>query len=99
MIFSTRLRCIISGGFHRAGFLESQVRQLVAQTCVGEQLTGFNTQFREDGLYGFAATCNSWKNQARAVEYERISGLVVIIEITGTDGTGGLTYSRNNTNV
>ena len=84
----------MTGAFNPAGFSESQVRKLVAQTCVGEQLTGFNTQSREDGLFAFAATCNSWIDQARAVEYERIDGMGLVIEITGTDGAGGLTYSR-----
>ena len=85
------------GAFNPAGFSAKEVRKVVAETCTGA-LGGFNTQPREDGLTAFSATCAAWRSGARAVEFERASGSVVIIEITGSK-SGNLLYDRIETSV
>jgi len=89
---------VMQGAYNPAGYSAAQVQKLVRETCQQGQFTGFNTQDRPDGLVGFVASCNAWRDNARAVEYERIAGSGVVIEITGS-ASGSLTYSRIDTNV
>lgn len=88
----------MQGAYNPAGFNATQVQKLITETCQQGQLTGFATQDRTDGLIGFGATCTAWRDNARAVEYERSGGSGVVIEITGS-ASGSITYSRIDTTV
>lgn len=83
----------MTGAFNSSGYNKTQVRNLLTATCDG-RLSGFATQSRSDGLVAFTATCPTWKSGARAVEYERTNGSNVLIEITGSDGSGNLYFDR-----
>lgn len=88
----------MTGAFNSSGYNKTQVRNLLTATCDG-RLSGFGTQSRSDGLVAFTATCPTWKNGARSVEYERTTVSNVLIEITGSDGLGNLSYNRIETAV
>lgn len=88
----------MQGAYNPAGFSTAQVQKLVTETCQQRQLTGFNTQDRTDGLVGFVAGCNAWRDDARVVEFERSGRSGVVIEITGVV-SGSVTYKRIDTTV
>lgn len=83
----------MQGVYNPEGFSAKQVKKLVSRTCVGDRLTGFNTQNQPDGLMAFTASCNDWRGGARFVEYERRGGANVLIEITGSH-LGNITYGQ-----
>ena len=83
----------MTGSFNPAGYSAAQVQGLVSQVCADGGLAGFGTAPREDGLTGFSASCATWRDNARAVEFERTGPQSVMIEITGSS-SGNMTYSR-----
>jgi len=84
----------ISGAYNSDGFSAGAVRTLVQKTCTGT-LTGFGTQPTDNGLTAFTANCTAFRSGARAVEFERTSGGLVVIEITGSVN-GNIVYDRIN---
>jgi hypothetical protein len=88
----------MQGVYNPEGFSAAQVRKLVAETCEQGLLTGFDTQDRTDGLRSFGASCDAWKHNAKAVEYERNGGADVVIEILGS-ASGSVTFNRIDTKV
>lgn len=84
----------MSGVYNPAGFNSSQVRKLVGATCPSGRLSGFGEQ-PADGLTSFSASCDGgFGPEIGLVEFERIQGSTVLLEITGSDGRGNLLFGK-----
>lgn len=87
----------MSGYFNAAGFSAKQVKTLVSKVCT-TSVSGFASQTAENGLQQYSATCSAWKIDARYVEFERMSGAEVLIEIMGAN-KGNIVYDKMSVNL
>ncbi|KZK77745.1 hypothetical protein PsW64_03373 [Pseudovibrio sp. W64] len=85
----------LSGVYNPAGFSSAQVRRLLGTLCQGGQLEGFS-EARSDGLVSWKTNCaNGIRSGVGFVEFQRIDGSSeIMVETTGSNGSGNLVYTR-----
>ena len=83
----------MNGSFNPAGYSDGQMRRMAASTCLSGGLSSFGTAPQDNGLTAFSATCaNGYRDDARAVEFQRTATGAVLVEVTGASA-GNLTYN------